>query len=176
VARLTKFLTYREFGVLEFLQNLVLTNPLEFYTAVVATAGVVFWFLDRQSMKAALSSARSSEAIVLRLERQKTEAKVERSLLDLQIRCQAARDAWQYHNLRCGPRLSGHWLVPQEQKELQRLEQAGKALVDRLWASAPKQESSEFDELQTYFVVADRTSQEIIRLGAQIPMPNNRLS
>ena len=60
-------------------QNLLLTNPIELYTAAVATLGVVFWALDRRSMKAALKATRGTEINALRLERQKTEASVEQS-------------------------------------------------------------------------------------------------
>lgn len=162
--------------MLEYIQNLVLTNPLEFYTAIIATAGVVFWFLDRKAMKAALVSAKDAQAIALRLERLNAEAKVEQSLLEFQMRCQESRAAWDEHSRRSGPRLGPPSFVSKEQNEIQRLEQNGRVLLDRLLASAPAQENSNFDELKTYFVVALRTSQDITRLGSQIPMPNSRLN
>lgn len=159
--------------LIEFLQNLIVAGPLEFYTAIVATAGIVFWFLDRKSMKAALVSAEGAQAISLRLERLNAEARVEQSLLELQMRCQMSRDAWLEHNRRCGPRLGPPSVVSQEQKDIQRLEQTGRALLDRLVASAPVQECSNYDELQGYLVVASRTSQEITRLGSHVPMPSS---
>ncbi|WP_412562190.1 hypothetical protein [Thalassobius sp. MITS945101] len=44
--------------MIEYAQYLLLTNPLEFYTAIVATLGVAFWMLDRRSMKAALKATK----------------------------------------------------------------------------------------------------------------------
>lgn len=161
---------------MEFLQSLIMTSPLEFYTAIVATAGVVFWFIDRKSMKAALASAEGAQAISLRLERLAAEAKVQNSLLELEMRCQMSRDAWFEHERRCGPRLVAPSFVSQEQKETQRLERTGRALLERFAASAPPQETLNYDDLQGYFVAASRTSHEITKLVSFVPMPSSRLN
>lgn len=76
--------------MIEYAQYLLLTNPLEFYTAIVSTLGVAFWMLDRRSMKAALKATKGAEINALRLERQKTEASVEQSFATFQLRCQAS--------------------------------------------------------------------------------------
>jgi hypothetical protein len=57
--------------MIEYAQSLWLTNPLDFYTAIIATLGVAFWVLDRRSMKAALKTSQGTEINALRLERQK---------------------------------------------------------------------------------------------------------
>lgn len=157
--------------MLEFVQNFVLANPLEFYTAVIATFGVAFWVVDRRSMKAALKAARYSEIAALRLKRQEIEARVERSLATLQMKCQATRDIWRNHNWRSGPKLGSGLHINREQKEILLVELAGGSLLDQFKASAPKPDSSEIEELEAYFCSADRTSLQIERLGSQLPEP-----
>ena len=127
-------------------------------------------------MKAALASAEGAQVVSLRLERLAAEAKVESSLLELQMRCRMSRDAWLEHERRSGPRLVPPTFVSQEQKEIGRLEQTGRAVVERFVATAPQQKSSNYDELQDYFVAASRISQELIRLGSLVPMPSSRFN
>lgn len=157
----------------ELIQNLALTNPLELYTAVIATFGVAFWIIDRRSMKVALNAARGSEITSLRLKRQEIEAGVGRSLAMLQMECRAKRKTWENHNWRNGPTLGCNLHSSHEQKEILRIERAGGSLINQLRASAPKPESSEIEELEAYFAAAGRTSLEIERLASQLPDPQN---
>ncbi len=157
--------------MIEAAQNLFLVNPLEFYTAVVATLGVAFWFLDRQSMKAALEAARHTEINSLRIERQKTEINVEKSFAELQMKCQSARDSWRDHEWRNGPQLRDPRHIPEEQREIQRIELAARSQLDHLKASAPPPESFEIDELEAYFSAANRASLQFARLASQLPVP-----
>jgi hypothetical protein len=158
--------------VIEAAQNLILANPLEFYTAVVATLGVAFWFLDRQSMKAALEATRSTEINSLRIERQRTEANVEKSFAELQMKCQSVRDSWRDHEWQNGPQLGDPRHVSGEQKEIQRIELAARSQLDRLKASAPPPESFEIAELEVYFSAVNRASLQFARLASQLPVPN----
>lgn len=164
-----------EVRMFEFVQNLGLTNPLELYTAVIATLGVAFWAIDRRSMKAALHASRVSEISVLRLERRKTEASVERSFAILQMKCRATRAAWKNQNWQNGPILSSGLRVSAEEKEIWRVEHAGKSLFDQFKAAAPRLDSSEIDELEVHFVSAGRTCLEIERLASQLPDPTSRV-
>lgn len=123
--------------MLEFVQNFVLANALEFYTAVIATLGVAFWVIDRRSMKAALNVARASEMTTLRLKRQEMEAGVERSFATLQMKCQATRDIWRNHNWLNGPKLGADLYTSKEQKEILHVERAGGSLLGQFKASAP---------------------------------------
>lgn len=159
--------------MLEFFQNLVLANALEFYTAVIATLGVAFWVIDRRSMKAALNLARISEMTTLRLKRQEVEAGVERSFATFQMKCQATRDIWRNHNWQNGPKLGANLHHSEEQKEISRVERAGGSLLGQFKASAPKLDSSEIAELENYFTAADHTSLQIERLTSQLPEPIN---
>ena len=91
--------------MLEIIQRSVFANPLEFYTAVIATLGVAFWAIDRRSMKAALNAARDTEATAIRLKRQEVEASVERSFVSFQMKCETTREMWRNHNWQNGPQL-----------------------------------------------------------------------
>ena len=157
--------------MIEYAQDLLLTNPLEFYTAVVATLGVAFWVLDRKSMKAALRSTKGAELNALRLERQRTDASVEQSFVRLQIECQTTRSAWWEHERRNGPMLRSPLHGSEEEKEIHRVELAARTHLTQLKASAPKPDSIEVDELETYFTAANRTSLEFARLVSQLPRP-----
>lgn len=159
--------------MIDYTQNLLMTNPLEFYTAIVATLGVAFWALDRRSMKAAFKANRGTEMNALRLERQKTEASVEQSFVTLQIKCQATRNSWREHEWRNGPILRSPLHVSEEQKEIQRVEIAAKSHLNQLKASAPELDNFEVDELEAYFTAANRTSLEFARLASQLPEPKN---
>jgi hypothetical protein len=163
----------KELSVIEYAQSLLLTNPLEFYTAVIATIGVAFWVLDRRSMKAALNATRGAEINALRLERQKTEASVEQNFATLQIKCEVARNAWREQEWRNGPKLRSPLHVPEEQKEIQRIELAARSKLSQLSASAPKLDCFEINALEAYFTAANRTSLEIARLASQLPVPKN---
>jgi hypothetical protein len=157
----------------EFFQNLMLANPLEFYTAVIATLGVALWAVDRKSMKAALNAARGSEKTAHRLERLKADANFERNFLAFQLTCQARRDAWNMHNFRRAPMLSSGLHVSQEQKEILLVEREGRSLFDQLKASAPNLDCSEIAKLETYVIAADRSSLEITRLASRLPEPGS---
>ncbi|WP_222869718.1 hypothetical protein ROLI_013140 [Roseobacter fucihabitans] len=159
--------------MLETVQNLFFANPLELYTAVIATLGVAFWLIDRRSMKAALNAARASETNALRFRRQEIEAGVERNFATLQMKCQATRDIWRNHNLRNGPKLGLGLHFSSEQKEILRVERAGGSFLDHFKSSAPKPDSSEIDELEAYFAAADHTSLQLKRLESQLPEPQN---
>lgn len=165
---------YRGRPMIEYAQYLLLTNPLEFYTAIVATLGVAFWMLDRRSMKAALKATKGAEINALRLERQKTEASVEQSFATFQLRCQASRDAWRDHEWRNGPTLRSPLRSSEEQKEIQQLELAAKAYLEQFKASAPDPGSCDIEKLAAYFSEANRTSLEFARLASQLPEPKNR--
>jgi hypothetical protein len=155
----------------EYVQRLAVSNPLDFYTAVIATFGVVFWVADRRSMKVALRAARGSEIAALRLKRQEVEIDVKRSLATLQIDCQAKRDMWRNHNWRNGPVLGSGFHMSLEQKEISRIQRSGELLVEQLNASAPKSDSSEIDKLEAYFAAAGHTSLQIERLASELPKP-----
>lgn len=159
--------------MIEYAQNLLLTNPLELYTAVVATLGVAFWVLDRRSMKAALRATKGASINALRLERQKTEASVEQSFAALQIECQTTRSAWREHEWRNGPMLRSPLHVSEEEKEIQRVERAARTHLTQLKASAPEPDKYEVDDLEAYFTAANRTSLEFSRLASQLPRPKN---
>lgn len=159
--------------MIEYVQNLLLTNPLEFYTAVIATLGVVFWALDRRSMKAALRATKSSEINTLRLARQKTEANVEKSFVALQIECQTTRNSWREHERRNGSSFRSPFHVSEEEKEIQRVEQAARTRLSQLKASAPELDSLKVEELEAYLAAANGASLEFSRLAAQIPRPAN---
>lgn len=158
-----------------FVENLLLIKPLEFYTAVIATLGVAFWFLDRRSMKAALTETRRAEINALRLERQKTEASVEQSFAMLQTQCQVARNAWLEHERRNGPMLRSPRYVSEERKEIQRVELTAGSRLTQLKASAPKSDTFEISVLEAYFTAANRTSLEFSRLASLLPDPKNSL-
>ncbi|WP_377192856.1 hypothetical protein [Ruegeria meonggei] len=157
--------------MVEATQNLFLANPLEFYTAVVATLGVAFWFLDRRSMKAALEATRGTEINSLRTERQRTEANVEKSFAELQMKCQFARDSWRDHEWRNGPQLRDPLHVSEEQREIQRIELAARLQLERLKETAPSPESFEIAELEAYFSAANRASLQFAKLTSQLPVP-----
>lgn len=159
--------------MIEYAQRLLLTNPLDFYTAVIATLGVAFWVLDRRSMKAALKATQGTEINALRLERQKAEAIVEQNFATLQIKCQVARNAWREQEWRNGPTLRSPLHIPKEQKEIQRIEFAARSNLSQLNASAPKLDCFEVNELEAYFTAANRTSLEFARLASQLPEPKN---
>ena len=72
--------------MIEYAQYLLLTNPLGFYTAIVATLGIAFWMLNRRSIRAALKATNGTEINALQSERQKTEASVEQSFATIQLR------------------------------------------------------------------------------------------
>lgn len=157
----------------ESVQNLALNNPLEFYTAIVATFGVAFWAIDRRSMMAAIKATKGSEITALRLERHKTEASVERSFVTLQVQCQVTRNAWQNHDRRNGPMLRSPLHVSEEQKEIRRIEREARVYLDRLKASAPKLDSVDIEQLEAFFTAANRTALDFARLESQLPKPNN---
>jgi hypothetical protein len=160
--------------MIEYAQYLLLTNPLDFYTAVVATLGVAFWMLDRRSMKAALKATKSTEINALRLERQKTEASVEQSFATFQLKCQATRGAWRHHEWQNGPKLRSPLHSSEEEKEIRQLELAARANLEQLNASAPDAGSFDVEELAAYFSEANRTSLEFARLASQLPEPKSR--
>lgn len=157
--------------VFEFAQSLIFSNPLEAYTAVIATLGVAFWIVDRRSMKAALKADTESKVAAFRLERQKTEASVERSFASLQMKCETTRGAWDRHGLRNGPILSTIPRFSNEKREISRIKKAGKLVVAQFKESAPKIDSSEIEELEAYFIAANRTSLELAKLASQLPEP-----
>lgn len=159
--------------MLEFIQRSVFANPLEFYTAVIATLGVAFWAIDRRSMKAALNAARDTEATAIRLKRQEVEASVERSFVALQMKCETTREMWRNHNWQNGPQLGSIFHQSSEQEEILRIERAGSSLLNQFKATAPKQDSSDIEEIERYFVVAGRTSLQIESLGTQLPEPKS---
>ncbi len=158
----------------EFVQNLVLDSPLEFYTAVIATLGFALWAIDRRSMKAVLKAATDSEVSSFRLERQKTESSVERGFAVFQMKCQATRDAWETHNWKNGPRLRSSFAPSPEQDEIQRLEQLGRSVFDRLKEAAPKSETIEINQLESFSVAANHAALELERLASQLPQPLSR--
>lgn len=102
--------------MIEYAQHLLLTNPLGFYTAIVATLGIAFWMLDRRSIRATPKALKGTEINALRLERQKAEASVEQSFATIQLRCKASRDAWRDHEWRNGPTLRSPLRSSEEQK------------------------------------------------------------
>lgn len=158
----------------ELVQRFAFANGLELYTAIIATLGVVFWFIDRRSMKEALRAARGSETTRLRLKRQEVETGIERSFSMLQMKCQEKRNVWLNHSWRNGPTLGAMSLhSSNEQKEILRIERTGGSLVNQLRASAPTPDCYEFEKLETYFVAAARTSLQIERLASQLPDPQN---
>ncbi len=160
--------------MIEYAQHLLRANPLEFYTAVVATLGVAFWMLDRRSLKAALKATKGAEINALRLERQKAEASVEQSFATFQLRSQASRNAWREHEWRNGPKLRSPLRSSEEQKEIQQLEVAARANLEQFKASAPDPGSFNVEKLADYFSEANRTSLEFARLASQLPEPRNR--
>lgn len=161
--------------MVEAAYNLLLANPLEFYTAVVATLGVVFWVLDRRAMKAALDATILTEVNSLRLERQKTEASVQRSFAELQLKCHLAREAWRDHRWQCGPPLHSMWSVSEEEEEIQRIELAAKTQLNQLEKAAPSPESFEIAELEEYVSAANLASLQFARLASQLPEPKPSL-
>ncbi|MBW4709225.1 hypothetical protein KX928_15645 [Roseobacter sp. YSTF-M11] len=160
--------------MIDYAQYLMLTNPLEFYTAIVATLGVAFWMLDRRSIKLALKATKSAEINALRLERQKTEASVERSFGAFQLQCHASRSAWRDHEWRNGPQLRSPLHSSEEQKEIRQLEMAARANLEQFNASAPDPDSFEVEKLAAYFTEANRTSLAFAKLASQLPKPKNR--
>lgn len=161
--------------MIEYTQYLLRTNPLEFYTAVVATLGVVFWAFDRRSMNEALNATKGAEINALRLERQKTEASVERSFVALQIECQSARNSWREQEWRNWKMRGSLFHVSEEEEEIQRVEFAARTHLSQLKASAPELDGFEVDALEAYFNAANRTSLEFARLATQIPKPKNHI-
>lgn len=124
-------------------------------------------------MKTALNATRYSEITTLRLKRQKVEASVERSFVELQMKCQATQDAWHIREWPNGPMQASPLHVSSEQKEIQRVMCTGRSRINQFKASAPRPDSFEFEELETYFVDADRTSLEFKRLASQLPQPKS---
>ena len=155
----------------EFAQSFVLANPLEFYTAVIATIGVAFWYTDRRSMKAALHAAREYEMATLRLKRHEIEASVERSFATLQLKCQAKRDDWRNHHWRSGAMLSPFSQSSKEEKQILHVERTGGSLLNQFKASAPDPDCSDTAELEAYFAGAGRASLQIERLASQLSEP-----
>lgn len=157
--------------MLESLLVFVAANAVELYTAVIATAGVGFWIMDRKAMKAALIAAQGSDANSLRLERQKAEASVERSYAALQMSCQTSRSDWENHHLRNGLTLGCSFQTPEEQKEIARIERGGIELLKQLKLSAPDAGCTDIDELTAYFAAAERTTLEMNRISSHLPKP-----
>ena len=158
----------------EFVHSLLLESPLELYTAAIATLGVALWAIDRRSMKAVLKAATDSEVTSFRLERQKAEASVERSFAAFQIKCHATRDAWKNDNWKNGPRLGSTFTPSPEQREVQRIEQLGRSVFDRLNEVAPESETIEISALEAFSVAANRAALELERLASQLPQPLSR--
>lgn len=159
--------------MVDFFRETVLANGLEVYTAVVATLGVGFWFMDRRSMKAALSVAKESEKTTLLLKRREAEAAVERSFVTLQSKSQNLSELWRNHHLRYGPILRFGFEKSKEEEEISRVVRSARSLSDQFKASAPDAECFDPKELASYFAVADRISVQIDNLATHLSQPNN---
>ncbi|MEP3783206.1 hypothetical protein [Ascidiaceihabitans sp.] len=151
--------------------NLVSDNPIELYTAVIATVGVACWYVDRRSMKTALNAARNHELVALRLKSQESKTRVERSLAVLQTKSELARNHWQNHRLRNGPLLGSGFHVSEEDKQISYAVRTGGQLFNKLNATMPEPHCFEVAKFELYISAADRTSIQIDNLAAQLPDP-----
>ncbi|GAA6149673.1 hypothetical protein NBRC116586_27350 [Pseudooceanicola nitratireducens] len=126
-------------------------------------------------MKEALNATKGAEINTLRLERQKTEASLERSFVALQIECQSARNSWREQERRNWTMRDSLFHVSKEEEDIRRVELAARTHLRQLKASAPELDSFEVDALAAYFTAANRTSLEFARLASQIPKPIKRM-
>ncbi|MBR9843939.1 MAG: hypothetical protein GYB25_12320 [Rhodobacteraceae bacterium] len=157
--------------MLEFFRNIVSVGVIDVYTAVVATAGVLFWFLDRRSMKTALRAAKDHEMTTLRLQKQTSEANAERSFALLRSKCRATRNSWDKHFRGSIPMLGGPFETPREIEQIYSIEKAGKTLLDNLIKSAPESHCDQIAKIEAYIRAADHTSIRIEHLVTQLEEP-----
>ncbi len=151
--------------------NIVSENPIELYTAIVATVGVACWYVDRRSMKTAFDAARNQELVALRLKSQESKTRVERSLAVLQTKSELARNHWRSHRFRNGPLLGSGFHVSEEDKKISYAARTGGQLFNKLNATMPEPHCVEVAKFELYISAADRASIQIDNLAAQLPDP-----
>lgn len=159
----------------EYVQNVLIANPLEFYTAIIATLGVVFWAADRRSMKAALSATKSSEISLLRVEKKKAEDRVNQGLNRLKLECNYSRKAWQDYYLNEFPFLSYNLHEKKECNEINMIEREAAKVVKNLHISEPNVDELNIKKIEAYLVDVGIADSELSQLYSQIPVPNLRI-